>query len=375
MPPPMTPTEICSRPMLQVVTPRSEAARGSVCTPWCHHPMSGEGWAIFALPPGSRDLGSPELWERSLNRSRRRREAAAARRANRKKCAVPTALVAATLIVPAGQVARAQDTVATSAVGAGDLKIGSRGPAVAAAQRALGIPADGVFGRQTRPRGADVPARARAARRRRDRPGHRRRARHARRRTRAGASRRRWRSSARSASRPTASTARSPAPRSGASRPRAASAVDGVAGPQTLGALGLPANVTLGERGRAAGGGGGGSALAAARSVIGTPYALGGEGPEHVRLLRPDRSGRCARPASRSRARATPSGPSARRSAAPRSRPATSSSSTPTAPARPTSASPRATPPSSPPPPTASREHSISGAYWGAHYLGARRVG
>ena len=112
--------------------------------------MSGEGWAIFALPPGSRDLGSPELWDRSLNRSRRRREMAAARRANRKKCAVPTALITATLIVPAGQVARAQDTVATSPVGTGDLKIGSRGPAVAAAQRALGIPADGIFGRQTR---------------------------------------------------------------------------------------------------------------------------------------------------------------------------------------------------------------------------------
>ena len=30
-----------------------------------------------------------------------------------------------------------------------DLKLGSRGPAVAAAQRALGIPADGVFGPQT----------------------------------------------------------------------------------------------------------------------------------------------------------------------------------------------------------------------------------
>ena len=124
---------------------------GSVCTPWCYESsMSGEGWAIFALPPGRRDLGSPELWERSLDRSRRRREMAAARRANRKKCAVPTALITATLIVPAGQVARAQDTVATSPVGAGDLKIGSRGPAVAAAQRALGIPADGVFGRQTR---------------------------------------------------------------------------------------------------------------------------------------------------------------------------------------------------------------------------------
>ena len=76
--------------------------------------MSAEGWAIFALPPGSRDLGCPEVWERSLARSRRRREAAAARRANRSKTAVPAALMAATLIVPTTQVAKAQQTVATS---------------------------------------------------------------------------------------------------------------------------------------------------------------------------------------------------------------------------------------------------------------------
>ena len=47
--------------------PRDEP--GSVCTRWCYEPrMSGEGWAIFALPPGSRDLGSPDVWERSLYR-------------------------------------------------------------------------------------------------------------------------------------------------------------------------------------------------------------------------------------------------------------------------------------------------------------------
>ena len=232
--------------------------------------MSGEGWAIFALPPGSRDLGSPELWERSLNRSVHRREMAAARRANRKKCAVPTALVAATLIVPAGQVARAQDTVATSPVGAGDLKIGSRGPAVAAAQRALGIPADGVFGRQTRravrtfqrahgllvdgvigpvTRGALVAGSV-------------------------GTGRQSVTTALQSALGVAADGGYGPITRAAVRRYQASRGlgVDGVAGPQTLGALGLPPNVTLGEDGPAAGGGGG-SALAAARSVIGTPYA------------------------------------------------------------------------------------------------------
>ncbi|MCW3021379.1 MAG: hypothetical protein JWR30_701, partial [Conexibacter sp.] len=36
-------------------------------------------FAIFAEPPGIRDLGLPELWERSAARSQRRRRAAAAR--------------------------------------------------------------------------------------------------------------------------------------------------------------------------------------------------------------------------------------------------------------------------------------------------------
>ena len=112
-----------------------------------------DGWAIRADPPGLRDLGSPELWLRSLARSRRRRAAAAAAHPGIRKgtgAKVSAALVAATLVAPASQVAQAQDAGATVATTTKDLKRGARGPAVAAAQQALGIVADGVFGRQTR---------------------------------------------------------------------------------------------------------------------------------------------------------------------------------------------------------------------------------
>jgi cell wall-associated NlpC family hydrolase len=335
--------------------------------------MSGEGWAIFALPPGSRDLGSPEVWERSLNRSRRRREAAAARRANRKKCAVPTALIAATLIAPTGQVARAQDTTTTSAVGAGDLKIGSRGPAVAAAQRALGIPADGLFGPQTRravrtfqrAHGLQVdgvigPVTGGALG------------------TRGGTATPVASGSVTMSLQHALGVAADgdygPVTRAAVRRFQAAHGlgVDGVAGPQTLGALGLPANVTLGEP--AAGGGGGGSALAAARSVIGTPYALGGVGPGSfdcsgltqwamrqagITLPRTSYSQwGVGSPVSRAAVQAgdlvffNANGPGASHVGI-----ATSNASAISATSH------------------GVREHQISDAYWGSHYLGARRVG
>lgn len=112
-----------------------------------------DGWAIHADPPGIRDLGLPEIWERSLARSRRRRAIAAAARPGLRKgtgAKVSAALVAATLVAPASQIAQAQDAGATVATTTKDLKRGSRGAAVAAAQQALGVPADGVFGRHTR---------------------------------------------------------------------------------------------------------------------------------------------------------------------------------------------------------------------------------
>ena len=335
--------------------------------------MSGEGWAIFALPPGRRDLGSPELWERSLDRSRRRREMAAARRANRKKCAVPTALVTATLIVPTGQVARAQDTVATSPVGAGDLKIGSRGPAVAAAQRALGIPADGIFGRQTRRAvrtfqrahgllidGVIGPVTRGALGTRRRR----------------GTGRQSVTMSLQRALGVAADGDYGPITRAAVRRYQASRGleVDGVAGPQTLGALGLPANVTLGEDAPAAGGGGGGSALAAARSAIGTPYAYGGNGPStydcsgltvfamrQAGVTLPRTSFAqfgVGTPVSRSAIQAgdlvffNAAGPGASHVGIASSNATVISATT-----------------------HGVMEHPISSAYWGSHYVGARRVG
>jgi cell wall-associated NlpC family hydrolase len=106
-------------------------------------------WAIFAPPPGVRDLALTEYWERSLARSRRRREAAARQTVSTRKV-IPAAMAAAMIVGGGGAVAQAQSPTATATGFAGNLHRGSRGPAVAAAQRALGIPADGIFGRQTR---------------------------------------------------------------------------------------------------------------------------------------------------------------------------------------------------------------------------------
>src|SRR4051812_45250884 len=106
-------------------------------------------WAIFAPPPGVRDLALTEYWERSLARSRRRREAAARQTVSTRRV-VPAALAAAMIVGGAGATAHAQQPTATATGLTGNLHRGSRGPAVAAAQQALGIPADGIFGSQTR---------------------------------------------------------------------------------------------------------------------------------------------------------------------------------------------------------------------------------
>jgi peptidoglycan DL-endopeptidase CwlO len=234
-----------------------------------------DGWAIFMLPPGRRDLGCPELWERSLIRSRNRRQRDAARRAN-----VPTArkvgfaLAAATVLAPLAQQAAQAQTTATASQSDGLLRRGDRGPAVAAVQAALGIPADGIFGPQTR-----RAVRAFQARNGLEVDGI------------VG---------------PITRGALSGGGGAGSSGPKPSRdvtialqqklgiAVDGVYGPQSRravrafqarnglvvdGIVGPATMAALGISGAPAAGGGGGSAVGTARAMIGTPYALGGASP------------------------------------------------------------------------------------------------
>ncbi|MEK6229797.1 MAG: peptidoglycan-binding domain-containing protein, partial [Actinomycetota bacterium] len=111
-----------------------------------------------------RDLASSELWQRSLERSQRRRALAAEARkqiALRKHAAIAMATAmlggqaAPTALAAAGS---ARDEAATQPVGTRaieikegglPLKLGSEGELVSAVQRALQLPADGIYGPQT----------------------------------------------------------------------------------------------------------------------------------------------------------------------------------------------------------------------------------
>jgi murein DD-endopeptidase MepM/ murein hydrolase activator NlpD len=118
------------------------------------------------MTTGHRDLTSAELWQQSLERSRKRRALAPrARRENARRKRMSTALATAMVAGPSAPLAAAQlssgnlqaavagESPANRAIevreGGLPLMFGSGGELVAHVQRALGISADGVFGPET----------------------------------------------------------------------------------------------------------------------------------------------------------------------------------------------------------------------------------
>ena len=102
---------------------------------------------------GGRDLACDELWEESRMRARLRREALAQRPAlpQARSAAASLVVAAVTAAAPAATLAHSgSKRTASSSARDAFLSAGSRGPDVAAIQRALGISADGIFGPQTR---------------------------------------------------------------------------------------------------------------------------------------------------------------------------------------------------------------------------------
>ncbi|MGH3035665.1 MAG: peptidoglycan-binding protein [Gaiellaceae bacterium] len=100
----------------------------------------------------TRDLADPELWDISATLAHGKRLAAEPGLLPQARVAGATlvvAAVAAALPVPSGSASRARSS-GTTRVHVELLKLGSRGPAVARVQRPLGITADGIFGPQTR---------------------------------------------------------------------------------------------------------------------------------------------------------------------------------------------------------------------------------
>jgi cell wall-associated NlpC family hydrolase len=332
-----------------------------------------DGWAIRSQPPGLRDLGSAELWERSLARSQRRREYAALRRTpayRKKRALVSAALMTATVLAPAHDAARAQGTEVTDA-SAGMLKLGSRGPEVAAMQRALGISADGIFGHQTKravtafqaAHGLEVDGIVGPITR--------------------GALAGGGGGGVRSKLPPATTIAVQRAlgiSADGVFGPQTRRAVkafqaahglevDGVVGPVTLRALGISGSLAP-----VGGGGGAAGAVAAARTQAGKPYALGGVGPNsfdcsgltqwamaQVGIQIPRTSFQQASAGVHVDRAAIQAGDLVFFDA---NGPGASHVGIATGPTTAISATSHGV-----------REHSTVGPYWGAHYYGARRVG
>ena len=117
------------------------------------------------MTTAQRDLAAHEYWERSLARSRYRRAlAASVRRGHKRRKGVSAVVAAATMAGPGTPMAFAAvsgnlqaevaaETPSKRAIeireGGLPLELGSQGPLVAQVQKALEIPADGIFGPQT----------------------------------------------------------------------------------------------------------------------------------------------------------------------------------------------------------------------------------
>jgi cell wall-associated NlpC family hydrolase len=114
--------------------------------------LDGPVLRIIPREGASRDLSDPELWDFSQACARAKRLAAEPGLLPQARVAGATlvvAAVAAALPVPGGAHRQARAS-GSAQVHVQLLKFGSRGPAVAALQRRLGIEADGIFGPITR---------------------------------------------------------------------------------------------------------------------------------------------------------------------------------------------------------------------------------
>ncbi len=99
-----------------------------------------------------RDLSDDEIWDLSLACARAKRSAAEKGLLQQARVAsAPLVVAAVAALAPTQGGAHPRASAAEAAeMDAVLLKVGRRGPAVKAVQRALGIPADGIFGPQTR---------------------------------------------------------------------------------------------------------------------------------------------------------------------------------------------------------------------------------
>src|SRR4029078_6549221 len=100
-----------------------------------------------------RDLGSPDLWEASRRRALRGRESMG-RRQRMTRMSVPLVMAAAATSVGAPAYAAGSKHERTARASTRthherSLRRGGTGPALVRLQRALGITADGIFGRNT----------------------------------------------------------------------------------------------------------------------------------------------------------------------------------------------------------------------------------